>query len=132
MADQFCNFDNFEDDADLDLKNIISEPENNKRVMKNILTEAQILQSLESLVQINHKFSKSEENENFDVFELFAKISRRAKIRISEKNKIQEEKAEEATGPNTESENEFQNVVEAENGEIAGKDEKDLIIRKLK
>ena len=132
MADQFCNFDNFEDDADLDLKNIISEPENNKRVMKNILTEAQILQSLESLVQINHKFSKSEENENFDVFELFAKISRRAKIRISEKNKIQEEKAEEATGPNTESENEFQNVVEAENGEIAGKDGKDLIIRKLK
>ena len=58
------------------------------------------------MTEINQKFSSQNDQLNFDVYDTLAKISRRAKIFISEKNKAQQQIAEETESIETESENE--------------------------
>ena len=46
LADLFCNFDDFQDNETLDLNQVIMDKENNGRIVRNALSEAQILYSL--------------------------------------------------------------------------------------
>ena len=88
LADLFCQIDEDKySEQFLDLNEIISEKKNNRRLTKNILTEAQILEAFENLVELNLKFQIHNNNSEFDLYETLKKLSRRAKVVLENRQK---------------------------------------------
>ena len=86
LADLYIAADEDEETAEsaqsTSLADMLKEPRNQKIISKNVLTEDQIMQSLENLVRQNMKFQIHDEETEFDLDGSIQKIYQRAKIII--------------------------------------------------